>query len=43
MNPGGVSVASGKPIPGDRLVVFSTAERTATDRDRLDRSGRQVL
>ena len=32
MNPGGVSVTSGKPIPGDLLVVFSTAERTATDR-----------
>ncbi len=43
MNPGGVSVASGKPIPEDRLVVFSTAERTATGQERLDRSGRQVL
>ena len=43
MNPGGVSVESGKPIPEDPPAVLSTAERTAMDQEPLDRSGRQVL
>jgi RNA polymerase-binding transcription factor DksA len=42
MDPGGVSVASGKPIPEHRLGAFSTVERTAAGQERLDRSGRQV-
>jgi DnaK suppressor protein len=33
----GLSVESGEPIPDDRLEVVPTAERTATEEERLER------
>jgi DnaK suppressor protein len=33
----GLSVESGEPIPDDRLEVVPTAERTATEAERLER------
>jgi DnaK suppressor protein len=36
----GVSVESGEPIPDERLEVFPTAERTAAEQERFERSGR---
>jgi RNA polymerase-binding transcription factor len=35
----GVSVESGEPIPDERLEAFPTAERTAAEQERLERSG----
>jgi DnaK suppressor protein len=35
----GVSVESGEPIPDGRLEAFPTAERTAAEQERLERSG----
>jgi DnaK suppressor protein len=36
----GLSVESGEPIPDERLEAFPTAERTAAEQERLERSGR---
>jgi DnaK suppressor protein len=36
----GVSVESGEPIPDERLEAFPTAERTAAEQERFERSGR---
>jgi DnaK suppressor protein len=35
----GVSVESGERIPDERLEAFPTAERTAAEQERLERSG----
>jgi hypothetical protein len=39
MDPGGVSVESGKPTPGGRLGAFSFVKRAAAGQERLARSG----
>lgn len=36
----GVSVESGEAIPDERLEAFPTAERTAAEQERFERSGR---